>query len=129
MNLASSRAKVNLLLRNLLRTIHYLSTIYYSDPIFCNTTIFYLINLGGRNGPDGTAACRNPFDLPTIYSTAITAQSNSASIDTYPDNLVDGQWQNLVGNSAKGNKNQLLLKLKSKTSLLQTPFHDHFCYF
>ena len=68
--------------------------------------------LGGRNGPDGTAACRNPFDLPTIYSTAITAQSNSASIDTFPDNLVDGQWQNLVGNSVKGNNYQTLTRTK-----------------
>ena len=60
--------------------------------------------LGSRNAPDGTAACRNPFDLPTIYSTAITAQSKSTSVDTFSDNLVDGQWQNLIGNGNKGNQ-------------------------
>ena len=62
-----------------------------------------MIYLGARNNPDGTAACRNPFDLPTIYSTAITVQSNSASVDTLSNNLVDGQWQNLIGNCNKGN--------------------------
>ena len=76
--------------------LDWLTLIYNSIPIF-----FYTL-VGARSLAGGSTACRNPFDLPTIYSTGVAAQPSIPRRDIYPDSFGgDDRWQNLL---EKGNK-------------------------
>ena len=58
-------------------------------------SILLLTLVGARSLTGGSTACRNPFDLPTIYPSIPRR-------DIYPDSFGgDDRWQNLL---EKGNK-------------------------
>ena len=64
--------------------------------------IYFYTLVGARSLAGGSTACRNPFDLPTIYSTGVAAQPTIPRRDIYPDSFGgDDRWQNLL---EKGNK-------------------------